>query len=69
MFIRGGFGAIFSRSTILIFGDVLVSGRLMATELEPYEFVAAQPGTTALIGYLVYADHPATLGCVIKRED
>jgi len=29
----------------------------MATELEPYEFVAAPPGTTALIGYLSYVDH------------
>lgn len=28
-----------------------------ATELEPNEFVAAPPGTTALIGYLVYGDH------------
>ena len=45
------------RSLIGVLGVVLLSGRLMATELEPYEFVAAPPGTTALLGYLVYADH------------
>jgi hypothetical protein len=57
MLIRGCFGVIVSRSPSLLFGGVLLSGRLMATELEPYEFVAAPPGTTALIGYLVYGNH------------
>jgi hypothetical protein len=30
---------------------------VFATELEPNEFVTAPPGTTALIGYLVYGDN------------
>lgn len=46
-----------ARSLIGVFGVVRLSGRLMATELEPYEFVAAPPATTALLGYLVYGDH------------
>jgi len=42
---------------LLLCAGLLLSSRLMATELEPYEFVAAPPGTTALIGYLSYVDH------------
>jgi len=44
MLIRGCFGVIFSRSPILLFGGVLLSGRLMATELEPYEFGGSPTG-------------------------
>ncbi len=57
MSIRCRFGTIFSQGRILMWGAALLSGPVMATELEPYEFVAAPPGTTALIGYLVYGDH------------
>jgi hypothetical protein len=57
MSIRCRFGTIFSQSRIAMCGAALLSGPIMATELEPYEFVAAPPGTTALIGYLVYGDH------------
>jgi hypothetical protein len=40
-----------------LLGALLLSPALLATELEPDEFVAAPAGTTALIGYLVYGDH------------
>jgi hypothetical protein len=57
--LRHGIGAGVALSALAFAVALAVPGALRATELEPNEFVTAPPGTTAIIGYLVYGDHNA----------